>query len=456
MRINKGGTTHSVSLVLPFIYFREDYMKDKKFMVPRGTQDVFGKEITKWHFLETKARELCKLNNIQEFRTPMYEHTEVFDRENDSSDMVNKEMYTFKVIKKDGESPSLTLRPEGTAGLIRAYVDNKLYGSGPSLQKYYYIAPNFRYERPQKGRMRIHHQFGIEYIGPVSPYVDAQALTVGLTYLKDLGVKNYKVLINTLGDKESQEQYKSVLKEHFEKHIDTMCSDCKRRLEQNPLRILDCKVDHDHEAIINAPKNIDSLNEESKEYFDILLNILNELDISYEIDEKLVRGLDYYHHTVFEVVSTNEKTGAQATIFAGGRYNELVSYFGGPQTGAFGFGIGLERLILFLEDEGIDISEEYTVDVYGMPMDTENIVEVMALMNKLHDYNISTDMDLENKSMKAMFKQADRLIAKVLVIAGEQEKQDKTFTLKNTQTKEQITVSKDKVLETIESWLNHE
>lgn len=428
-------------------------MAQQNYNVPRGTQDVFGEDIQKWHYIEAIIKELCSVYNIEEFRTPIYEHTEVFSRKNDASDVVNKEMYTFIIKKKDGESPSYTLRPEGTAGLVRAYVQHKLYGSGSSLQKYYYLAPNFRYERPQKGRMRIHHQFGVEFVGPSNPYVDVEAMNVGLSLLQKLGVKSYKVLINTLGDKESQQAYKKALEEHFTPHIDTMCEDCKRRLAQNPLRILDCKVDQKHPAMISAPNSADYLNSESKEYFDQLLDILNNLGIAYEIDPRLVRGLDYYHHTVFEVVSTNEKTGAQATLFAGGRYNELVEYYGGPSKGAVGFGMGIERLLLFLEDEGIDILEDKQVDVYGMPMDTQSITHVYKLIENLRNRRISADLDLEGKSMKAQFKMVDRNHSKVVVICGEEELKSNTYTLKNIETQEQKKVSFDEAIQQIESWL---
>jgi len=259
------------------------------FKAPRGTQDVFGEDVLKWQFLENKAREMCRRYHVSEMRTPVFEHTEVFDRGNDASDVVNKEMYTFE----DRGGRSLTLKPEGTAGLIRAYTEHKLFAQGGGVQRYYYIAPNFRYERPQKGRMRIHHQFGVEFLGVESPYVDVEALFLGLDYLNSLGLKKYKVLINTLGDAESQEAYKKALRDHFKEDLPSLCDDCHRRYEQNPLRMLDCKKDKDHPSMQNAPSNDDYLNESSKEYFAKVLAILDAEGVEYEVDRRLVRGLDY-------------------------------------------------------------------------------------------------------------------------------------------------------------------
>lgn len=425
----------------------------QRYFLPRGTQDTFGEEVRKWQAVEKLAREICERFHIQEFRTPMYEHTEVFKRENDASDVVNKEMYTFVIKNRDGESPSLTLRPEGTAGFVRAYVQNKLYATGGSYQKYFYIAPNFRYERPQKGRMRIHHQFGVEFVGPNSPYADVEAILTGLTLLKELGITKFKLLVNTLGDEESQTAYKKALREHFAPHLETMCSDCKRRYEQNPLRILDCKVDHDHVAMKDAPTNYDSLNDTSKTYFDSLKSLLDAQGIDYEIDPRLVRGLDYYHHTVFEVVSTDENVGAQSTIFGGGRYNKLVEYFGGPETGAVGFGMGIERLLILAEASGVKFDTEDSIDVYGMPMGDEARPYVFNIIQTLRGAKLHADMDIEGKSFKAQFKMVDRYRAKVALIAGEQEVKDGTVSLKNIETQEQIIVGKEKALEVIQGWL---
>ena len=421
-----------------------------KYVAPRGTQDVFGSDIKKWHHVENVVRNLCEQYNVEEMRTPMYEHTEVFARKNDASDVVNKEMYTFIIKKSEGESPSLTLKPEGTAGLIRSFVSNKLYASGPSFQKYYYIAPNFRYERPQKGRMRIHHQFGVEFLGNASPYIDVEAMKLGLSVLKKLGVTQYKLLVNTLGDKDSQEAYQIALKAHFKEEISTMCGDCQRRYEQNPLRILDCKVDQNHPALISAPSNLDSLSQASKDYFESLKAVLTASNIEFEVDDRLVRGLDYYNHTVFEVVSTDPSIGAQSTIFAGGRYNHLVEYYGGPDVSAFGFGMGIERLLLLCDDAQFDLEDH--VDVYGMPMDQDSLIEVMNAIQAVRDHGYRADLDLENKSMKAKFKMSDRLNAKVLLVSGEDERKAGLVSLKNQKTKEQVKIETKDIIKQLEEW----
>lgn len=436
------------SLVAPFTYLRRHFMSE--FFVPRGTQDIFGKEIKKWHHVESIIRDLCERFNVEEMRTPMYEHTEVFARKGDASDVVNKEMYTFTIKRGEGESPSLTLKPEGTAGLIRSYVTNKLYASGPSFQKYFYIAPNFRYERPQKGRMRIHHQFGVEFLGQESPFVDVEALTLGLDVLESLNVTQYKVLINTLGDRESQDAYQKALKDHFKDDVSSMCVDCQRRYEQNPLRMLDCKVDQEHPALISAPSNEASLNDASKEYFASVLKVLDAANVPYEVDARLVRGLDYYNHTVFEVVSTDPNVGSNSTLFAGGRYNHLVEYYGGPSVSAFGFGMGIERLLLMVDEDQFDLDAH--IDLYGMAMGEEALPSVFNVINKLRKSGYSAEMDLENRSMKAKYKMSDRLNAKVILICGEEELAKNTVSLKNQATREQVEVAVEDIEKQLESW----
>ena len=288
------------------------------YQVPRGTQDILPQDISKWHRLEDLIRQFCYVYNFEEIRTPIFEHTNVFKRGNDSSDMVNKEMYTFKL---ENSSTSLTLRPEGTAGVVRSFVEHKLYGQPDLPLKTYYVGPQFRHERPQKGRMRIFNQFGVEVLGAKDPLIDVEAIALGWSFVSALGLSDLKVLINTLGDDESRNAYRAALRDHFSGSISTMCPDCQRRYEQNPLRILDCKIDHDLDIMKSAPKMSDYLNEASKEYFDAVKQGLDALGIPYEIDDRLVRGLDYYTHTVFEVVSVNREMGAQSTVFAGGRYD---------------------------------------------------------------------------------------------------------------------------------------
>ena len=420
------------------------------FQIPRGAQDIYGEETRKWQYIEEMIRDLCDLYNFEEIRTPVFEHTEVFKRENDSSDMVNKEMYTFK----DNGGRSITLKPEGTAGVIRSYVENKMYASSDLPKKLYYIGPCFRYERPQKGRLRIFHQFGTEVIGVKNPLIDAEVIALGYTLLRNLGLNQIRVLINSLGDDASRKAYRTALKEHFAAHLDTMCDDCKRRYETNPLRILDCKVDAEHPALKSVPDIQDYLSEESRSYFAKVLEALDHLGIPYEVSPKLVRGLDYYTDTVFEVVSLSEDAGAQSTIFGGGRYDGLVEYFNGPKQSGMGFGVGLERVVNALEAEGIDLLEKKSLDIYFMPLKEEYQERALELATIARYNGLTCDIDYQGRSMKAQFKAADRAAAKVYAIIGEDEMNDNEVTLKRVKTKEQVTVHVLEMLNTVENWFN--
>lgn len=418
---------------------------------PRGTQDVYGVNMSKWHAIEDLIRQFTHVYNVSEIRTPIFEHTEVFKREADSSDMVNKEMYTFT----DFGGRSLTLRPEGTAGLIRSFVQNKLYTSPDLPVKFYYVGPNFRYERPQKGRMRIHHQFGVEYLGAKSPLVDAEVIQLGVSFLQAMGLKDLKVLINTLGDDESRSAYRQALKDHFASHLETMCPDCHRRFEQNPLRILDCKVDAQHDAMASAPAMSQYLNEESRAYFKEVLDILTSLDLTVEISDRLVRGLDYYTHTVFEVVSSNEDMGSQSTIFGGGRYDGLIPYFGGPEMSGIGFGMGIERLMVAAEAEGIDLAQENPLDVYVMPLAKEYQHTAASLLAYIRSNGYRSDMDVQGRSLKAMFKTADRQKVSVLLFVGEEVNEGKVR-VKHIPSNTQLDVSFDELIMQLDHWLNED
>lgn len=421
----------------------------ENYRAPRGTQDVFGAEAKKWQHIERIAREMCDRYHITEMRTPVFEHTHVFARGNDGSDVVNKEMYTFE----DRGNRSLTLKPEGTAGLVRSFVEHKLYATGGALQRYFYIAPNFRYERPQAGRLRIFHQFGVEFLGEANPYIDIESMLVGINILKEVGITQFKLVVNTLGDQESQDAYKKALRDHFAGHLDTMCADCQRRYEQNPLRMLDCKVDQEHEAMKTAPINHDYLNDASREYFEELKRTLDEQGIAYEIDSRLVRGLDYYHHTVYELISTDPKAASQSTIFAGGRYSKLVEYFGGPSVDAIGFAMGLERLLLYADLAGVEFDTEDRIDVFGMPLGHEANGSMFKMIETLREAGYDADMDYYNKSMKAQFKQVDRFNAKIAMICGSDEVEENVVTLKNIETQEQCRVAHDDVVEQVRKWI---
>ena len=417
------------------------------YQTPRGTYDILPEDTLKWQETEQLIREVCRLYRYQEIRTPIFEDTSVFKRENDSSDMVNKEMYTFAM-----GSESFTLRPEGTAGVIRSFDQHKFYGAPDLPARLYYLGPMFRHERPQKGRQRQFTQFGIESIGAKSPEIDAEAIALGIDIVRRLGISSVKVCINTLGDDASRAAYRTALKEYFTPHIDQLCPDCHRRLEQNPLRILDCKVDADNPVLKDAPRLSDYLNEESREYFDRVLKMLDALDIPYEIDDRLVRGLDYYTHTVFEVKSTREGSGAQSTIFAGGRYDHLVEYFGGPELSGMGFAIGLERLIALAEEEGWKPSETAAAEVYVMAAGNVGTAP-LQLAQMLRKEGILTDVNLLPKSMKAQFKSADRSEAPVIVIVGESELAEQKVNVKNKKDNTQSTVEIRALAETVKGIL---
>ncbi len=424
------------------------------YKIPRGCQDVFGEQSYKWQALEQTLRTFCYIYNYDEIRTPIFEHTEVFKRENDSSDMVNKEMYTFKL---ENSKTSLTLRPEGTAGVVRSFVENKMYANPDLPVKMYYMGPMSRHERPQKGRMRIFNQFGVEALGAKSPYVDVESIVLAFSILKSLGLNDIKVCLNTLGDDESRSNYRKALKEYFAPYLDSLCGDCKRRYEQNPLRILDCKVDHEHECMKNAPHMSDYLNEESKAYFNTVCSLLDELEIPYEVDDKLVRGLDYYTHTVFEIVSMNKEMGAQSTVLAGGRYDGLIPYFGGPEgMSGIGWALGMERLLIALEAEGIVLDEKPALDAYVMCLDEEARAYAFEVLTELRASGYRCDMDMMARSFKGQFKTVDRTHAKLALLIGSKEKNDHVVTVKNVAQKTQETVSKDELITYVDSLFGNE
>src|SRR5699024_3247366 len=328
---------------------------------PRGTKDLLFDEARLWQYIENELRQLCETYHYGEIRTPIFEHTEVFQRGvGETTDFVQKEMYTFL----DKKNRSITLRPEGTAGVARAYIQNKLYGEVNQPIKVYYNGPMFRYERQQEGRRRQFHQFGVEALGSEDPAIDAEVIALAMGIYERLGIDSIQLVINSLGDIESRKQHREALINHFTPHIDELCSDCQNRLSTNPLRVLDCKTDMDHPAMKTAPKILDFLNEESAQYFEQVKSYLDAMDIPYVVDATLVRGLDYYNHTAFEIMGTAEGFGAHSTLLGGGRYNGLVEEFGGPSTPGVGFGLGMERLLLALEHDEIELPLDNELDVF--------------------------------------------------------------------------------------------
>jgi len=410
----------------------------------KGTYDLLNSDVNKFQYVKTLFRHFLDLYGYKEIETPVFENTGVFVKENDTSDMVTKEMYTFSPNGKD----SFTLRPEGTAGAIRSVVEHKLYASEELPLKIAYLEQMFRHERPQKGRQRQFNQMGVECIGEKSPLIDAEVIALGYYYVKTLGLNAIKVCINTLGDNESRIAYKDKLIKYFEQYKDQLCPDCQNRLYKNPLRILDCKFDHELECIQNAPKM--DLTKESKEYFDKVLSYLDALEIPYVIDNRLVRGLDYYTDTVFEVISTKEESGSQSTIFGGGRYDNLVKEMGGPEISGIGFAIGVERLIILAEAEGVLPMMDNSVDAYVIDM-TNGSNYAFKVSELLRNNSYSCEMNFYSRSMKSQFKSVDRRNAKYTIIIGEDEMNNNKVTLKNNNTKSQETIELNKLIETLDA-----
>ncbi len=406
----------------------------------KGTYDLLAEDLIKFNELENLFRQFLNLYGYSEIKTPVFEYTGVFKKDNDTSDMVTKEMYTFSPNEKD----SLTLRPEGTAGVIRSFVEHKMYGNAELPIKLAYIEEMFRHERPQKGRQRQFTQMGLECIGEKNPLIDAEVIALGYFYVKALGLNSIKVLINTLGDNESRIQYKKDLIEYFEPHKCELCFDCQNRLEKNPLRILDCKVDHELDVIKNAPKM--KLSKQAADYFEQVKNYLRILNIPFEVDDRLVRGLDYYTDTVFEVVSTREESGSQSTIFGGGRYDNLVKEMGGPDLSGIGFAIGVERLAILCDAEKVFDEFKPELDCYVINL-YENAEYALNIIEELRNNGFMSEMDYYGRSLKAQFKSSERKGARFVLIIGEDEVKTNTVTLKDTLTKAQETIKKEELVD---------
>ncbi len=412
--------------------------------IPRGTQDILPGDVELWQQIEKKARELCEKYQYQEIRTPIFEHTELFSRGvGDTTDIVQKEMYTFE----DRGKRSMTLRPEGTASVVRAFVEKKMFGLAKQPVKLFYLGPMFRYERPQSGRFRQFVQFGVEALGSSDPAIDAEVISLAMNLYKELGLKKLKLIINSLGDQESRRAHREALIHHFQPRIGEFCSDCQNRLKKNPLRILDCKQDRDHELMKTAPSIIEYLNEESKAYFEKVQKYLTELGIPFTVDPNLVRGLDYYNHTAFEIMSDAEGFGAITTLCGGGRYNGLVEEIGGPETPGIGFALSIERLIAALKAEGIETEWNQGIDCYIAAIGEEAKDYTVALLQKLRLAGFSAERDYLNRKIKAQFKAADRLNAKYVAVLGDDELKNNVINVKDMATGEQVEVALDSLVE---------
>ena len=405
-----------------------------KVQIPRGTQDILPEQAAVWQYIENVARDLCRRYQYNEIRTPIFEHTEVFTRGvGETTDIVQKEMYTFT----DRGDRSITLRPEGTAAVVRSFVENKMFGWANQPVKLFYNGPMFRYERPQAGRFRQFVQFGVEALGAADPAIDAEVISLAMNMYKQLGLQKLTLVINSLGDKESRTNHREALISHFQPHIHEFCSDCQNRLEKNPLRILDCKKDRDHELMKTAPSILDYLNEDSKNYFAKVLKHLEDMGIPYTVDPTLVRGLDYYNHTAFEIMSSAEGFGAITTLCGGGRYNGLVEDFGGPETPGIGFALSIERLIAALDAEGVTLPIEKQSDLYVVALGEAAKDYSVKLVNEARLHGFSADKDYVNRKIKAQFKAADRVNARFVAVLGDDELSNNKITLKDMATGDQ-------------------
>ncbi len=393
---------------------------------PKGTKDVTPGESYKWHYIEDTMREVCAEYGFREIRTPVFEHTELFLRGvGDSTDIVQKEMYTFT----DKGNRSVTLKPEGTAGAVRAFIENKVYAEAQPTKMYYLYCPVFRYERPQAGRLREHHQFGVEVFGAPAATADAEIISLALRVFEKLGVRDLALNINSIGCQKCRPAYTERLKEYFRPHLSEMCEDCRRRFDMNPLRLLDCKVPHDAEIAAGAPAMFECLCEDCAAHFKTLQEMLTALGIEYKINPHIVRGLDYYTKTVFEIVSTH--AGSQGTVCGGGRYDRLVEEIGGPAMAGVGFGMGMERLLLVMENQGVAVPEPSVCDLFFCTYGEEARAKAFEFCNVLRREGIKADIDHCGRSMKAQFKFADKLGAKFVAVIGGDELEAGVVKLRN-------------------------
>lgn len=408
-----------------------------KLQKPKGTQDILPADSAKWQYVENVARETFKKYNYGEIRTPMFEHYEVISRSvGDTTDIVTKEMYDFH----DKGDRHITLRPEGTAPVVRSYVENKLFA--PEVQKpvkVYYIGSMFRYERPQAGRLREFHQLGVECFGSKNPATDVETIAMAYQLFNTLGIKDVTLHLNSLGNTESRLAYRQALIDYLTPMRESLSKDSQRRLDENPLRVLDSKEKEDKVAVENAPSILDYLDEESQAHFDEVRTMLDSLNIPYVIDTNMVRGLDYYNHTIFEFITTIDKS--ELTICAGGRYDSLVEYFGGPETAGFGFGLGLERLLLVLDKQSIELPVEESLDVYIAVLGSGANGKALELVQAIRYQGFKAERDYLGRKIKAQFKSADTFKAKTVITLGESEVESGQVNVKNNATREEVTVS---------------
>ena len=410
---------------------------------PRGTKDILPSQAGAWQWLEKKIREVCALYGYEEIRTPTFEHTELFKRGiGEGTDVVEKEMYTFT----DRGERSITLRPENTASVVRAYLQNKLFANA-GLVKLFYVGSMFRYDRPQAGRLREFHQFGVEALGEKNPAVDAEIILLAWEFLRSLGLTELKLKINTVGCPACRPIYRQKLTEYFTENADELCGDCRRRLEKNPMRILDCKVDALKDFMEDAPKIETCLCDDCREHFNALKKFLTAAGVEYEINPRLVRGLDYYTKTAFEIQYA--PLGAQSAVAGGGRYDGLIKEIGGDDTPAVGFAAGLERILLALELQGLLPAQDKKISAFVVAGGAAAEAYAFKLLTDLRREKISAAMDFGRKSMKSQMKAAAKSGAKFALIVGEDEVATSSVTVKNLETSAQEKIPREKIFEKI-------
>ncbi|MDO5331496.1 MAG: histidine--tRNA ligase [Bacillota bacterium] len=411
--------------------------------IPKGTKDILPSDSYKWQFVENKFRDVCNRFGFSEIRTPMFEHTELFQRGiGDTTDVVQKEMYTFTIADR-----SLSLKPEGTAGVVRSFIENKLYAETMPA-KYYYATPCFRYEKMQKGRQREFHQFGIEIFGSESMLADAEVISLAYTFLTELGIDGLKLKLNSIGCPACRAKYREILQEFLRPNLDKFCDTCKGRFDRNPMRILDCKSPECQALCKGAPQMIDYLCDDCKSAFSELCQSLDMLGIPYEQDSSIVRGLDYYTKTAFEFVS--DKLGAQATVCGGGRYDHLIEQLDGPVTPGVGFGLGIERLLLIIEAMGIEIPKPTICDIFVASLGDRATKEAIVITNNLRTKGYTVQFDVNKRGLKGQLKYADRLNANYVIIIGDDELDKGIVQFRNMSNSSQKEIAIDKILEEIQ------
>lgn len=412
---------------------------------PKGTEDILPNEISRWQYVEEVARYVLESYNVKEIRTPIFESFDLFSRSvGETTDIVSKEMYDFY----DKGDRHIALRPEGTAPIARAYIENKLYGPEfPHPYKVYYLAPMFRYERPQAGRQRQFHQLGIEVFGSTNPAVDVEAMALAWDFFQELGIKNLALCINSLGKSEDRMNYRQALVDYFMPLKDQLSEDSQRRLEDNPLRIIDSKDPKDIELVKGAPVILDYLSPESREHFDQVQDLLTALEIPFTVSPEIVRGLDYYQDTIFEIIIQDDTIGSQSTVCGGGRYDGLLEELDGPSTPGFGFGIGLERLLILMEEQEVEIPQEEGLDLFVITMGDQANKLALQLVQAARSAGLNADRDYLNRSIKSQYNTAEKQNTTTVITVGDNEVESGKLSMKNLESGKQIDFSLDDFME---------